>query len=1523
MSDSKSKDNIEKLTYHLYNSINVFASLIQFQRDFLKDIQNNFNKPKQTLILINKAWFSEYKIFYLYEEMLKLVSENNLSLKDPAEKKILFNNIFKNFISKNKNQKPILFYNQREEFPKIIKYKNSSICYISEFEIINIDIYNNLRKHMGDFNINSLHDDKKVEFIIYDGKVVFKFIKDQEHCYNLIIGSYKDIYTPNIYVNYINKEILEEDFLKFFDSENKILQQFYAPDKENQKIKDITEEFILENKEYNIKESKFFVHDYIDTNQTPLINNQDQEEKLLIDVKKIVKFFVKLFIEYKDIKKKINEQSESDLDYYMINKNWVDKFKHYFCYNKLKSIININNLENYIDENNIYNTSLNNFTPELLEQIKNLDYRDIIYDLSNTNLGLVNYDYYEKGKEINSDYIKVYNNFEIWSKETYDSFLDIGFNINIKPKQIKCYISEKHLFILTKNAFAEYLNIYQLNENSSFDKRMVIKCKSMKFILDKIKNEFFLKYIYSLNSNYNDIFKINQQQGDGIAYLLSKKGKIFEKIQRKKKRIEIIVNILINNDLIKRKMKYQIKKNIQDNHETNENFYLVHKQLFEFYLKQSGLFDTYNYIKTSKLIEKYSDSMPIEERKQKIIKHINENEADLKNNQFEIMSNLSSDLVNQRDIDLLDHIIVKNHNEKIFYHNDCYLIDGKTIGKINKNLINKLVNCDCLIGKEGIFIFNNSNQKHIIEVGQLNSDAIFQINLIIDIYRNYEEEKFRIIEKGSKYIKTYFVFAKDQINGKISPYFDDNKKLKGYGYLLHNNKFDKKKIVDYSDYNINNYLIKVIYLFTNFLKFDNKLEEKDVDKYYLVNENWINTFKEKCNYEKTVQDIKSFKISSAFYESLANLLKTDKDLFLKQAYLLINHIPEINKFYNNNNEINFSNVQFPPDEPSFEAFLFNKEENIAFYNNFYLLQKNAFEKIIYDINEEASNIMESKNNYNECRYYDGLIFIKLSNELVKGSKNILFEVGFIDKTSYKFILEYILIYNKEDDYEECFNYFKENGFKKFLYKYNFGAQAINRLIIGSKILGYIYKYSNDSRIKSEHQSSNQTKNSIKDIPTIENNNIGNEKDKNNPSNNNHPIIISQSPPKLPIKLQFKKAPRIGLQNVGATCYMNATLQCMCQIEKLVEHFRNSSKILKAIEKCKKKNEDCLADSFKYLIENLWPSDKEYYNSKYNLKNQNNDYFVPTLFKEKISKMNPLFKGAKANDSKDLVNFIIMRLHEELNEGIKFEGNNVPSQENEQSMFNYFKKSTDIENKSIISDLFYGINGTLYKCSKCNTQKFNFQIGFFYIFPLEEVRKFKIQNMQQIYMNNMRIQMQQMSPFGLPFMNNMNQNMEMNLMYMCQPYFASIQNINSVTMTDCFDFNQKIETMCGENSMYCNICKKQEVAYYQSYIVTAPEIIIIILNRGKGIEFNVKLEFEELLCIKKYTKSQDSFYNFKLIGVVTHLGESGASGHFIAYCKSPIDDIWYNYNDDLCFPVTNFKEQVINYAMPYILFYQKI
>ena len=185
------------------------------------------------------------------------------------------------------------------------------------------------------------------------------------------------------------------------------------------------------------------------------------------------------------------------------------------------------------------------------------------------------------------------------------------------------------------------------------------------------------------------------------------------------------------------------------------------------------------------------------------------------------------------------------------------------------------------------------------------------------------------------------------------------------------------------------------------------------------------------------------------------------------------------------------------------------------------------------------------------------------------------------------------------------------------------------------------------------------------------------------------------------------------------------------------------------------------------------------------------------------------------------------------------------------------------------------------------------------------------------MNMMSIQMNNMNMVSNP-MNNMNMSNQI----MIQQFMNIMQNNNSVNCDDCVEYNQKVECFSGENAMYCNTCKNQLPSSYQTFLYTTPEILIIVLNRGKGIEFNVKLEFTETLNLYNYVEKKETGYMYKLIGVVTHMGESGASGHFIACCKSPINGRWYKYNDDLVSEVMNVKQEIIDFDMPYILFLKK-
>ena len=103
---------------------------------------------------------------------------------------------------------------------------------------------------------------------------------------------------------------------------------------------------------------------------------------------------------------------------------------------------------------------------------------------------------------------------------------------------------------------------------------------------------------------------------------------------------------------------------------------------------------------------------------------------------------------------------------------------------------------------------------------------------------------------------------------------------------------------------------------------------------------------------------------------------------------------------------------------------------------------------------------------------------------------------------------------------------------------------------------------------------------------------------------------------------------IGLDNIGATCYMNATLQCLSNTKQLTEFFLNTYQ---------KNPKNIMVNEYHDLILNLWNRDN------------NNNSFSPDNFKNVLSKENPLFAGIAANDSKDLINFLLERFHNELNQ----------------------------------------------------------------------------------------------------------------------------------------------------------------------------------------------------------------------------------------------------------------------------------
>ena len=359
-----------------------------------------------------------------------------------------------------------------------------------------------------------------------------------------------------------------------------------------------------------------------------------------------------------------------------------------------------------------------------------------------------------------------------------------------------------------------------------------------------------------------------------------------------------------------------------------------------------------------------------------------------------------------------------------------------------------------------------------------------------------------------------------------------------------------------------------------------------------------------------------------------------------------------------------------------------------------------------------------------------------------------------------------------------------------------------------------------------------------------------------------------------IFIQMKKENEpilVGLNNIGATCYMNATLQALSNTDGLSEYF------LKNYKYDKDNRKKIMSNEFYKVIDNLWKFEN------------NNKSYSPYDFKETLSQENPLFAGIAANDSKDLINFLLERLHTELNvikNDTTFNENydiTPNDQLNEQTMLNLYTKEMAINYNSIISNLFYGVLETKSQCQGCKNIKFNFQIYSFIEFPLERVNLYC---------------------FNAGKRNNYNMNNNKN---------------PDVDLYECFEYYGNVDLMTGDNQMYCNICNCLKDALYGTLLYSAPNYLIINLNRGRGAVYECKVNFPEQLNIYNFVTYKNGNTVFELYAVICHIGPSSMSGHFVAYCKNKRDKKWYLFNDGMVSKCN--KPYEYQNGMPYILFYQ--
>ena len=704
--------------------------------------------------------------------------------------------------------------------------------------------------------------------------------------------------------------------------------------------------------------------------------------------------------------------------------------------------------------------------------------------------------------------------------------------------------------------------------------------------------------------------------------------------------------------------------------------------------------------------------------------------------------------------------------------------------------------------------------------------------------------------------------------------------------------------------NVENYNMNVFKIFLNLynlsklteLKLNQSIQIKE--EYFLIHLKWLTEFKNAFNYKKIEQFLEEKCDSGTLNANLDNnnyIIKKFNESNFNQKKITKIEFDKINKIYNKSN-------------------ILSKNLNFIYYQNYAIINKKTFEEMknnnFYFDDKPKTDIYLGIQSFIlyvglsglECVFlkdYDNFMDEYLINyinveyrnkaekEIISFGLQYYFNINKINNNSY---IEQYIYDSKTNQQIATVNNINKNRKKEIL-------ENVNKAIINC----YNEAFS-DSQKKNRKQNNyildtvSQLVNTIISEKKLNNNNYNNNfdveyKNKINIYDENINYVSKVFAAKITAKKetivfnQFKPNNKIGLINLGNSCYINSVLQCLFHIPEIVKYFLKSSF---------EPFQSPLSSALNFLVQALYqPLSSQDIPSLYN------PLYICTI----IFNLNNNFSPTQPNDAKDFLIYIIGRLHQELN---KIESNQIKNSfyfnvvKNDDPLYNYLQYFAS-NYKSIISNVFNWTNQVKRTCSFCKSQILSYQTFPYLILDLENTRKSKYENQKK------KIYEQEKND------NNSQKDYD----YWFNEYYQKKENI-PIDLIDCIEYYYKKQNYFEFFCPYCqNFCGQTST----NRIYYSPNIFIFILNRGKNNIHSVKMNYPIILEIGDFIESNKTPNKYELIGVITHLGLSGPGGHFVAFCKDPIDEKWYKYNDEKITPANRFS--IHNEGIAYILFYRFI
>ena len=619
------------------------------------------------------------------------------------------------------------------------------------------------------------------------------------------------------------------------------------------------------------------------------------------------KIFILFYKKDEFINKKIEKKIVDPYNfknYYLINKDWLNEYKSYFLYDTIIRKLD-KNFKDYSYKR--IKTEINDIAKDKIRQIKLFNETIIPDDLKDiTKLET-------KIKIIKINNKDMENDIELETKDVEDD-IENSYNIPSEFEIINYDIYD----LLIKEKFLEQFNeeienklCYQILLGN---RQVIIKNKASKdikekdiflnelLIFEKNKNDnngtYILKYILNYEKKVNSYEELGIILNKGLDnYLINKKIKLGENnsseniLDENSNVLGKIININIDQNLIKT-VNYMIDNNINeiiDNIE-DKNKIILDKHENNININKKEL------DKINKNIEKY-----------KIIKE-NQQDLDFNQNEINIINSDDNNIIKANDKNNKNKIEIsfddfknklKNINFDILSKNIINNIGDHTnldIYPLNSDTIEPNLNCNKVLEVVLMDEIEYSNYKNLInkfekykkekkskkqpnkyeELTKYIKDNKIIIPDNIKLVNNYEtclnslnnDKKFFILNKSNIIVentdKIYYFFYDS--NPYI--YFKENRQI--LKVILKNKNHELVKLEIYKQQETKeDYLnhLRVISDKNNIKNY--KMSKKDIYKYYLINDKWIdfiqNTNK-KTKYQKNVNLIPKFNENALGYK---------------------------------------------------------------------------------------------------------------------------------------------------------------------------------------------------------------------------------------------------------------------------------------------------------------------------------------------------------------------------------------------------------------------------------------------------------------------------------------------------------------------------------------------------------------------------------------------------------------------------------------------------------------------------------